>query len=252
MNLGDLANVVVVTACTDCSGKQPRLMGTANVGASVNGRAPLVHLLAPGGDPIPGLANQNAGDITYATGTSQAAAFVAGTAAAVAKCYPSDFATAAKLKRRLMVTSRPALAAEDQSTVAAGIVDYDLALSDPGSDWYEAIGSSERQRVRAAAWCAQEIDLTLLDSNEVVRLSTSRIRRIYKAVLAGGQSAWYVYANAAAQPMEVVKFGPGRLVAPRLLKLSFGSDNFVGTATISDLLLGDREIGVMSCGRTAG
>lgn len=251
MNLGDLANVLVVTACTGCSGKEPRLMRRANVGVSVEGRSPLVHLAAPGGEPIPGLANQNAADITYASGTSQAAAFVAGTAAAVAKCYPNRFATPAQVKRRLLVTSRPVLAAEDQRKVATGIVDYDLALRDPGADWLMGMNPTERQNVKAAGWCAKEVEMKMLDTDEVVRIPTARIRRLFKTEV-NGQGAWYVYANGISQPTEVVKIGPGKLTAaPRLLKLSGAPEIVIGTTTISDLLLGDREVGFASCGPTA-
>jgi len=227
-----------------------RATATANVGASVGGKAPLVHLAAPGGSPIPGIANQNGADIAQGSGTSQAAAFVAGTAAALANCYPNELQTPAKLKRRLMVTSRPTLATEEQSMVAAGILDYNLALKDPKSDWYLKVGTSEHQQVRALAWCAQELELSL-ESGESARIRSNRIRRVFKTATQSGQVQWYVFADGSRdEPLALVKYGPGQLTADsKLLKLAGTPETIIGSATISDILLADREIGVGACGR---
>src|SRR5262249_54454539 len=76
MNLGDLANVVVVTACDDCLGPQASLYSWANY--STTG---MVTVAAPGGsgsEGIPAPASQQR--YARAMGTSQATAFVAGIA----------------------------------------------------------------------------------------------------------------------------------------------------------------------------
>lgn len=248
MNLGDLSNVIVVTACDDCDKSPTALMASANVGTPVNDKQSLVHVVAPGGSPIPGLVNGNAADIALAQGTSQAAAFTAGTAAAAANCFPSDFPTAAKLKRRLLVTSRPALTESDNSSVNAGVLDYELATRDPKQDWYRPNGRSDYESVKAGWWCSKELEYKQSwgDSAKIV---TSRIRRIYKMLDKDGVATWFLYADDLRnRPYGLVKIGPVQLLGDsKLIKLTGTAERVVGTDNITDVLLADREILVGAC-----
>jgi hypothetical protein len=252
MNLGDLANVIVVTACEDCDKSPTTLMAIANVGTPVNDKQSLVHVVAPGGSPIPGLVNGNAGDIAASQGTSQAAAFTAGTAAAAANCFPGDFQTAAKLKRRILVTSRPTLSDSDNSSVNAGVLDYELATRDPKQDWYRTNGRTDYESVKAGAWCKQDLEYKL-PWGELGKIGTSRIRRIYKMSGSdGAATTWFLYADDLRnRPLGLMKIGPVQFLGDsKLIKLTGVPERVVGTDTIADILLADRAIAVGACSGT--
>lgn len=248
MNLGDLANVIVVTACEDCDKSPTVLMASANVGTPVNDKQSLVHVVAPGGRPIPGLVNGNAADIALALGTSQAAAFAAGTAAAAANCFPGDFPTASKLKRRILVTSRPTLTEFDNSSVNSGVLDYELATRDPKQDWYRPNGTSNYESVKAGWWCSKELEYKQ-SWGEPAKIGTSRIRRVYKGPDNNGAATWFLYADDLRnRPMGLIKIGPVQILGDsKLIKLTGAPERVVGTDTIADILLADREIAVGAC-----
>ena len=154
MNLGDLKNVIVVTACDDCGDKSATLMPLANF--STTG---MVQLAAPGSE-VAGDATQT--EYVKTSGTSEAAAFVAGVAAAMLSCYPNNYPFPENIKTRLQVTSRPVLTGDDANKVTAGIVDMRMALLDPTKTWIQRTASDitpvERKLVH---WCSPT--LTLLD-----------------------------------------------------------------------------------------
>src|SRR5262249_14057209 len=100
-NLGDLPNVIVVTACSSCDGN-PSLFAKAYYSdPSVR----FVHVAAPGVDPIAGWVTDDA--IGEAGGTSQAAAYVAGLAASMIGYFPNSYTSPDVVKIRLQTTSRP-------------------------------------------------------------------------------------------------------------------------------------------------
>ncbi len=146
-NLGDLPNVVIVTACTKCARRGARLMPDANFDMDRR----FVHVAAPGGAQIAGWISQNA--IGGASGTSQAAAYVAGLAAAMIARHPNRYSYAWQIKQRLQATSLPIL--EDDTTLAAdaaklatGLVDPEAAMLDPAKDWIRRGAGWEEVRVR--------------------------------------------------------------------------------------------------------
>lgn len=149
-NLGDLENVVVVTACTKCTRTGGRLMD----GANYDKQRLFVQLAAPGGKPLAGWVSPDS--IGAAPGTSQAAAYVAGVAADMIQRYPQTYRSAWSVKLRLQVTSAPlretdgALGA-DGRLLAAGLVDPRVAVLDPTKDWIRRGGDWEEVRIRGWA-----------------------------------------------------------------------------------------------------
>ena len=200
-HLGDQENVVVVTACEDCFGAA-HLAAGANRSTSTQ---PLVHVAAPGALVASTCTRSEYG---LGQGTSQAAAFVAGVAAAMKACYPLAYLSAPILKTRLQATSRPFPVA--QEGVAAGVVDLDTALLDPKTDWLRT-NREEWKPVRVRRWTGA----FEMDSNPADRFSL-RVRDVYRLTRMGPDT-WTAYSRYPGDANlehrgEVVRFGPGRLV----------------------------------------
>jgi hypothetical protein len=201
-NMGDLENVVVVTACGDCHPATMSLMAGANYGEEPQS---VVHLIAPGGEPLP--AWVAADGVSSAAGTSQAAAYVSGVAAAMIARYPNAYTRADLLKRRLLLTAWPALPGQPAndlaSEVGAGLVDYQRAQLDPTKSWLN--DASGWNQVRIRKW---SVPLQLVDENGNERIvSAIQVLRLIK--LADGSSyAGYFKGSAALGNGAVERFGP--------------------------------------------
>lgn len=207
MNLGDLPNVVVVTACDDCQGlRQTGPTLTRDVNYSSTG---MVHVAAPG-LKVPSPADQ----FQYASagGTSEAAAFVAGLASALVAKFPGKY-DAGKVKARLQYTATPWVPSTG-NVVASGIVDATTALLDPDKDHLNG------KPVEIEGWCRapdQPTGFTVLDDNgELVPGGHVPSQLVYRIVqqMAGGQRQWFIYAvqslaRLASNPGEVLRVGPG-------------------------------------------
>jgi hypothetical protein len=241
MNLGDLGNVVVVTACKDCTDHSAELMENANYSKDDK----LVHLAAPGTD-IPGAATSD--EYCSASGTSQAAAFVAGTAAAMIGCYPLYYDNRPdRVKTRLQVTSRPALVGDDADKIATGILDLRLALKDPQTTWMQTL-AEQHHGVEPEHWCVSDIHLQNPENGEVVDEWYSRVENIYRIVRyrrtqPGGPKQWVIYkrrgedVRRGSHVGEVIKLGPGVWdMGARLIKLK-GREQAVTLDDFEDLLL---------------
>ena len=239
MNLGDLENVVVVTACENCSKANASLIKEAMYGK-------IVAVAAPGRN-ILGLANQSS--LAFAGGTSQATAFVAGVAAAMKSCYPRVYEPK-RVKQRLMLTSRPSFGLEDYDKVRGGIVDPVLALIDPRKHWLKRVGG-KLEPVGLAGWCspgAIQLGEFFRDVNtDTQTFELSGVRRITR------------YADAAI-PMfvlfrtrgdEVSKTQPGRPKLGReqvaVAKLTDGST--LKLSDVEELLLSSTgsQVPVIDC-----
>jgi hypothetical protein len=198
MNLGDKRNVIVVTAVDKMS--DPRLLDWANY--STHG---LVHIAAPGKD-IPGTVSD--GRYSVGSGTSPAAAFVAGTAAAMIGSSKYYQQRPAMVKTRLQVTARPILNSKDSPKVASGVLDYEAALLDPTKTWTKFGGEKVYTPIKATRWCTGQ--LTLLnpeDTNTVIKdgqVETSKILRLFLDV---NTTHWIVYSKGTNSG-EVVRLGP--------------------------------------------
>lgn len=218
-NMGDLLNVVLVTACDPC-GPNPSLIATANRSAK------MVHVAAPGRE-IPSTVGSS--QYARASGTSQAAAFVAGVASAMKGCYPNRYVLPHQIKTRLQVTSRPFPATapgqpRKDAGLAAGVLDPDLALRDPAEDWVKIQGAP-LQSIRIRRWAEDDIAILNPVSRQSVPGSPVRTKDVRRLVRvpgpgAGAPDQWVVYSRVGFDDGnehrgEVVRTGPGVLPAGR-------------------------------------
>ena len=237
-NLGDQENVLVVTACRDCYDDNAALVDTANRAARDQ---PMVHVAAPGVE-IPSTVTPT--EYGRADGTSQAAALVAGVAAAMKACYPDAYLQPHVLKTRLQTTARPFPMSPDNQPrddgVGTGIVDIDAALLDPKRDWIRRDGGGW-EAVRVKRWNGSfEMDPVPARSFRMID-----IHRL-KQMATGTWLAFsrYPFDRDNEHRGEVVRFGPGRLARAAgtpdadpgvLLELCDGQK--VKVAALNDLLL---------------
>ncbi|MGQ0671407.1 MAG: S8 family serine peptidase [Hyphomicrobium sp.] len=158
-NIGNLANVIVVTACQDCGSGNASLWEKANHGLPSAG---LVQLAAPGGEPIAGLMDGYSLGQPKFGGTSAAAAFTAGVAAKMMACYPSYYLRAKEnVKEQLLLTGRANLKDEDRSKLPAGTLDPSLALIDPNKSWLKLEGQGGLIDVKNFGhWCDDTLALS--------------------------------------------------------------------------------------------
>lgn len=242
-NLGDLPNVIVVTACTTCGRNNARLMQNANFGS---GPSPIVQIAAPGGNSIPGWVT--AERISSASGTSQATALIASVAAAMRGAWPEAYLEPEAIKVRLQVTSRPmsrnidGSANPDESKIAAGVADPVLALLDPDLHWLKEGGQWRAVKIREIA--PQYISFT--DTNGKRDQASSKALKRVLTLSDGNQTAYaYDLNNGIGEPGEVRRIGP-TLVAEGSLKLC-DRDEPLLLADIQDIIFSQRGIEKNEC-----
>jgi Subtilase family len=231
MNLGDQPNVVVVTACDKCTPFGATLMSQALYSGSI------VSLAAPG-RAILGLANETS--FSFADGTSQATAFVAGIAAAMKSCYPKAYATqtAERVKSRLMLTARPAFQQSDYEKVQSGTLDPVLALVDPTKAWVKRRGAP-LEKVTVAGWCSNPGAVQLGDffgdvTTRAIKFEAASIKRITRTLDPGD----FNLVVFTLQEQRIARSKPGRLKTAdfNVAKLSDGT--FVKISELEELILG--------------
>jgi len=185
-NIGDYSNVIVVTACTDCQSSNAALWSKANYGAR---GAHLVHLAAPGGEPIPGILDDRAAGAPQFGGTSASAAFTAGVAARMLACHPDYYQSSlGRLKAQLLVTARANIREADRDKVPGGTVDPSLALINPKKTWLKLAGVDGITEVKSFRhWCMTSLTLLAEDGNEQA-VALRKVRRI----TAGSATSSYV------------------------------------------------------------
>jgi Subtilase family len=206
MNLGDLPNVIVVTACEGCYTKSPHLMPKANF--SIAGER-AVHIAGPG-EEITSTVGGGGGMYARSKGTSQATAFVAGVASLMTSGYPTHYHNAPyKIKFRLQVTSKPLLSGAESSKVAAGILDPVAALLDPDEN-YADTNTGSLDKLEPSKWCARNLEFRDA-SGKTLPVPTTNIRRMFRVP---SQQTWVVYYTENPLQGELLKFGPANLVDP--------------------------------------
>lgn len=230
MNLGDQPNVVVVTACDKCTPVDATLMSQALYSGSI------VSLAAPG-RAILGLADEKS--FSFADGTSQATAFVAGIAAAMKSCYSAAYQrqTAERVKSRLMLTARPSFQQSDYEKVQSGTLDPVLALVDPTKAWIKRRGTG-LEKVTVAGWCSPgAVKLGEFFGDVTTRpqsFEAANIKRITRT-LDQGDGNIVVFTM---QDQRIARSKPGRSITAdfNVVKLSDGT--LVKMSEIEELILG--------------
>jgi subtilisin family serine protease len=250
-NLGDRPNVVVVTACAEC-GPPAKLWDDANTAVyppAVEGAPSAVTLAAPGvriPGPVVGAS------YAEASGTSQAAAFVAGVAAAMYSCNPGQYMNAPeRLKQQLVLTGQPYLMREkgqEQSWNEVSpivIVDPRLAIRSPAQDWliegsfaadYDGIVTGEPKVVDIKGWCLGELRIS--DALDKERdLAVEDIRRLLR-----WKNKWVAYRSDTGEP-----FGPFTLlISDPQTKMLSTADEIISLGTLGDVYLRS-PLGKTSC-----
>jgi hypothetical protein len=255
MNLGDRGNVIVVTACDPCTGPNRKLWPLA-----YEADPDMVHVAAPGGQPIPGIATATA--YAEARGTSQAAAFAGGIAAAMIADNPKYYERVENVKRWMQVTADPIINPGDR--IATGVINPTLALCDPHNDWFaptsgetpEGPGCGDRHvQIAGVEWCTSSLDLDRLDESgpgELDVIRTNHVHRIARVSPLSGRDRWVIYEydrehrddNGVKTKARIVKKGPAVPKAgdePPVARLTFkdGAQKIVRLRDVDDLLLSD-------------
>lgn len=234
MNLGDQENVLVVTACDPCEKDQPRIATWANYSTSG-----IVHVAAPGVD-IPSTIGR--GQYTTASGTSQATAFVAGVASAMACYYPRSYERARSLKTRLQVTSRPLFfgtgSAAEAAKVTAGILDQTLAMLDPTRDWIQKNGQKMNalpEQNPPFTWKESMITGTDRDGNRIPVVLSDVYRILHDPV--SDKVLFYVKGKSKGGAVE--RIGPLKLKQSELTRPLFQPAGLgpIALSDFEDLLL---------------
>lgn len=262
MNLGDLDNVIVVTACDPCTWPDMALWRDANYGRpeektapntarAVTIAAPAWHYVAPLGP------KQITGEHG---GTSQAAAFVGGVAAGMLRCDAGAYVgrdnivLADRVKRRLVLTSTPRLI--ESTREAAGVVNPAAALlstsgvfarlnSQPAEGRYAALENAGHLGCGVPWFRLDSASGALLNK----QTSTRNLRRILRVPHEQGPTSWepgdrwFLYAFDPASNVKVDIIGPVQ-IAPQVVAepfISAGGRTFA-LAEIDELILPDAGI----------
>jgi hypothetical protein len=237
-NLGDWENVVVVTACDVCARHGATLMSRAYYSPTA------VHLAAPGGQPIAGWISAN--NVGAAAGTSQAAAYVTGVAAAMITRYPTVYTAAKNVKERLQTSAWPILDGVDSNPgdsgrVAIGLVDPVLAQLDPTKHWIKDAAGWRAVKLRVAPSAAAFVDR----SGHDLSVRSEDIRRIVRVRSAPGVPPLYALLPRGRDEGSVERVGPLRLRGDPPAAAVCGEEQPV---EFTDLLIALNGVGAHECG----
>ncbi len=246
-NLGDLPNVIVVTACSSCDENSSLFSNAYYSDPSVH----FVHIAAPGVDPIAGWITDDA--IGQSSGTSQAAAYVAGLAASMIGYFPNSYTSPDAVKMRLQATARPlplrpdGTPNPDAQKIAAGIVDPILAQLDPSKHWLKQNGAW--QSVKIAKWSAQNINIVNTNGRSSGFRSLTLLRLVKTRTTAGVPVLWTFYVDAykagLGNPADVARFDFVRNAGSTSLVLCNGSS--VSLDKMDDFIIASQGIQPDEC-----
>ena len=243
MNLGDLDNVVIVTACLDCGRTTARLMPNANYSS---GDHKMVHIAAPGGHDIGGWVSSDS--IGAANGTSQAAAFAAGVAASMISIYPNVFTQARLVKRRLQVTSWPLPpgdgAQPDPTKLAAGVIDPVLALLDPSKTWTKRGGRWQSGLVKSVSMNQQP----MTDANKnTAWIRPETVLRLMKTDGRSNQFSVYTDRNLEGDGQVAEIRRTDGVFAPDKAALVMCDNSSINLVDVDDFIASIGGVGDGSC-----
>lgn len=245
VNLGDLPNVIVVTACDRCEEGNASIWPDAFFGSN------FVHVAAPGLGVIAAVAP---GELAEASGTSQAAAIVGGLVGAMLNCYPERYKDmegqselkSDYIKQRLQYTSKPIFYEDaDLAKLAAGVVDPEAALLDPSKNWVRMAGDDKYQEMSGDGdvdrWCLKNWKMTDQQMQSMTNSSKNilRMTRIANPNVDEKRS-WVIYSMVRNRKSDIVRFAPRNFEDPNaesqpLLALVGGT--FLHPKDFDDLIL---------------
>lgn len=210
MNSGDQENVLVVGGCTECGSGQPRFWEQSHFSRQ------FVHVAAPA-DLI--VSTATGGSHTWAKGTSQASAFVAGVVSALVSEWPNSYKFASRVKERLQYTATPFPDAADREKVASGVINPVLALKDPNKNYIDTTSTGDGlEEITLDGWCEESLTVVKPNGNLVENstIVTDRIHRIVQ-VGSGANRQWSVFSDKPWDdivPGFILHIGPGIPTAP--------------------------------------
>lgn len=205
MNSGDQPNVLVVGGCTDCGSGAPRFWSESHFSRT------FVHVAAPA-DLI--VSTATGGSYTWAQGTSQAAAFVAGVASMLVSEWPNSYKYASRIKERLQYTATPFPDRDDREKLAAGVINAGLALKDPQKNYIDTNDPGKGlEEFAVDGWCAGSLTVLTPSGNLVqdAHIPTKRIHRVVQ-MGTGQERQWAILSqNPWDDPVPgvVLQIGPG-------------------------------------------
>lgn len=138
-------------------------------------------------------------------------------------CYPEEFKerggltalNAGHLKERLQYTSRPIFYEEDDlKKIAAGVVDPEVALLDPGKNWIKATGSETYAEIPKTDdidhWCQTSLKLIDWrgDMKPIASKNMLRMVRMKNPKFGAGAKAWVVFSDKPDTPGAIDRFDP--------------------------------------------
>lgn len=211
MNSGDQENVLVVGGCTDCGSGKPRFWNQSHFSRT------FVHVAAPA-DLI--VSTATGGSYTWAQGTSQAAAFVAGVASMLVSEWPNTYKFASRVKERLQYTATPFPDRDDREKLAAGVINPALAMKDPNKNYIDTTDPGKGlEELTIDGWCAGSLTV-LTPSGNLVQdaiIGTKRIHRIVQMGSGPGRQWAILSQNPWDDPVPGVvrRIGPGIPTAPK-------------------------------------
>lgn len=210
-NMGDCENVIVVTACLECTSSAPKIPAWANFSTSG-----LVHIAAYG-DPVLSTGSGDRLTILPAS-TSQSAAFVAGVASAMVSRWPKAYKDLAwQVKFRLQVSSTPMLTGTDALKIAAGVLNAELAFQNPDLDYLSAVTPTNNEDqnkkdypTEIQGWCVDQIEISNDRGAPKEIIPVGDIARIYCSQI--NHCTIYHAENQQRRAGRVFRSGPGELI----------------------------------------
>lgn len=248
-NLGDLPNVLVVTACDKCMHNDASLMPSANYGSEPR----YVHVAAPGGSPMLGWVDGNG--IGMAQGTSQAAAYTAGVIAEMIGRWPNAFPAADLVKKRIQVTSwpmyqRPGQTGDDYMRLATGIVDPGVAMLDPQVTWIK--DANGWRAIKLKGYSSDSFRFKRIGLTTQLPIDTANIARLTRVSGLGDPAQWVVYQDVFKQSGEDEDLGrierEGPLESPANASLMTCDGQSIALTSISELLVANMGLDSTQCG----
>lgn len=246
-NLGDLRNVLVVTACEKCARVDPHLMQDANYG--MGGR--YVHVAAPGGSPLIGWVDGSG--VGVAHGTSQAAAYTAGVVAEMMGRWSESYRDADMVKKRVQVTSWPFFKRaghtdEDHERLATGIVDPALALLDPRVHWIK--DANGWRQIRLRKFSTDTLTFSSSETEDDV-VAANAVARFVKVSERTAPPRWIVYRDLSVAGKKIDRLGEVARIGP----VGLGGDVAlvpcdgppIPLADIEDLVIANTGLGKTPC-----